>query len=160
MKEPVSVSMCTRLWSPVAFLLCLMSSRAGFVEAPPCRALRMGSSHCQVGSRGGLLHSRCPQPSPQTHAASGRELMDADCSGWSSGLANLSLLHGRSSHLQTTLNPRSCLLPVQMKVERPPVLQHAERGQRDKGWPSCLPPNYPCPPRPSQCMASVGTLLR
>ena len=41
--------------------------------------------------------------------------------------------------------PRSPLLPVQMKVKRPPVLQHTERGQRDEGWLPCLPPNHPCP---------------
>lgn len=41
--------------------------------------------------------------------------------------------------------PRSRLLPVQMKVKRPHVLQHRERGQRDEGWLPCPPPNHPFP---------------
>lgn len=52
LKEPPSVSVFTWLQSPWAFLLCLISSGAEqALLGPPCRALRTGGSHCQVGSR-------------------------------------------------------------------------------------------------------------
>lgn len=64
LKEPVSVSVCIRLQSPVAFLLCLISSRAGFVEAPLAGLSGRGAPIVRSAPGRGLLRSRSPQPSP------------------------------------------------------------------------------------------------
>lgn len=62
--------------------------------------------------------------------------------------------------LTNYINPRSCLVRVQMKVKNPPALLHTGKDQSRQGtdFPAHLL-DHPCPPRPTQCKGSVGTML-